>query len=487
MVAQEKSDLIVDAIAHAEKTGYGQYFIDRTAENGLKGLPDADFYSALRKLRDQERVISAKLPGDPVRELNKRIVIISRGYEKVLSDPKPSPKPPDHTHEFLFSKTPIFDNWYAAHLLKRNSDFSSLTALNQDKIWITLLDIEEKLQMVSSNQMTISLFFNHTTPLIPSNFITGPFRGEALDYLKNKGVVYSYDIRPMGLSSYVSLNFDIPKFQGLKKAVETVIATRDKPPTPQREKPKVPDSNFHLETALKNFEGLSPANKDKVWITIRDIEEASEIFIDGPPIKMEIPLLSHRRTNLIGDNASSGSARNDALLFLFQIEAIKLFHIKQRGQDDFVEIYPSPIEFNSFKKAMDSIYTPEIQPTIVPEEAGDALKEGIIYEIVYTQSREILVNNFLIGKPDFNGENDNVFGYLFKHPNVPVSLDDLGKVLGGKPPKKALSKIVENLGFCGELKSIFFSVSKTTIMFKNPITRAHLATSKTSLLKLSLK
>lgn len=485
MDQEDKFSVVVDAIAHAKETKHGQCFLDRTPENGLQGMSNGDIYSVLRILRDKEGLISVRLPSDPVTRRNVKIVhVTSHAPQMNAFEPQSQPTP---VHEFTFFKKPGFENWYAAHLLKKNADFANLTPLNQDKIWITLLDIDEKLQMVSSNQMTIPLFFNHSTPLIPSNLITGPFRGEALDYLKNKGVVYSYEIRPMGLSSYVSLHFDIPKFQGIKKAVETVIATRDKPPTPPREKPKAPATRFHLETALKKFEGLSPVNKDKVWITIRDIEEAMEIFIDGPPMKMEIPLLFHRRTSLVGDTANSGSARKDALLFLFQVEAIKVFEIKQRGQDNYVEVFPSPAEFNSFKDAVNGIYTPQIQGTLSPKVETDAPRDGIAYEVFYTPSREILLNNFLIGKPDFNGENDNVFGYLFKNPNVPVSLDDLGKALGGKPPKKALSKIIENLGFRGEMKAIFFSVSKTSIMFRNPITHEHLKDSNTPLLKLPLK
>jgi hypothetical protein len=100
-----------------------------------------------------------------------------------------------------------------------------------------------------------------------------------------------------------------------------------------------------------------------------------------------------------------------------------------------------------------------------------AVEPEPMLKITYTNGREIFLNNiFLIGKPDFNGENDLVFSYLFKNPNKPFTKNEIERVIG-EALQKSLHKIVENLGFGGDLKKVFFSVSKDSIQFNNPISK----------------
>ena len=93
----------------------------------------------------------------------------------------------------------------------------------------------------------------------------------------------------------------------------------------------------------------------------------------------------------------------------------------------------------------------------------------MVYEIKLTTSREILLNNLVLARPEFGSENEIVFRYLFDNPNRPVKLDELQKRMGDQAIKKTLHKIVENLGFQGDLKDAFFSVTKDSILFRNPI------------------
>lgn len=98
----------------------------------------------------------------------------------------------------------------------------------------------------------------------------------------------------------------------------------------------------------------------------------------------------------------------------------------------------------------------------------------IIYEITYAPSREILLNQtFQLAKPDFDSENDLVFSFLYKHPNKKHTLKEIEVGIGSELGK-TLHKIVENLGFKGDLRKIFFDVSGTSICFKNPVTKADL-------------
>lgn len=96
----------------------------------------------------------------------------------------------------------------------------------------------------------------------------------------------------------------------------------------------------------------------------------------------------------------------------------------------------------------------------------------IVHEITWTKDRRILLDGeYEIGKPNFMQENDLVFDFLYNNPNKPWTKDDIksySKVTIGK----SFDKIVENLGFKGDLRKVFFNISKTHIQFNNPVTNA---------------
>ena len=108
-----------------------------------------------------------------------------------------------------------------------------------------------------------------------------------------------------------------------------------------------------------------------------------------------------------------------------------------------------------------------------------AVEDETVYYITYTKAREILLNDVvnnsgrLLAKPNFNSENDTVFNYLYEHPNQKFTREQIkGGVL--ITVIKSLHKIVENLGFRGDIKRVFFDVSEQAIQFRNPITRKDL-------------
>ena len=105
-----------------------------------------------------------------------------------------------------------------------------------------------------------------------------------------------------------------------------------------------------------------------------------------------------------------------------------------------------------------------------PNSENNPSYEDIAYEVSYSDiNRKILVNNFLIAQPNFMGENEVVFTYLYKHPNDAISKEQI-EITSKTKITKRFSKIIENLGFTGELKKAFFIISKDKIMFRNPIT-----------------
>lgn len=94
---------------------------------------------------------------------------------------------------------------------------------------------------------------------------------------------------------------------------------------------------------------------------------------------------------------------------------------------------------------------PVAQSKVVPETQPKGDSQSVAYEITYSGSREILLNKtFQLAKPDFDSENDLVFSYLYEHPNQKFTRGQLEEVIGRKFTK-SLHKIVENLGFEGEL------------------------------------
>ena len=114
------------------------------------------------------------------------------------------------------------------------------------------------------------------------------------------------------------------------------------------------------------------------------------------------------------------------------------------------------------------------KPQIDQKDKVQISPSEIIYEITYSEGREILINGqFILGKPDFERENDLVFDYLINNPNKIITKEEIEKAIGSSLTK-SLHKIVENLGFRGEIKKVFIDVSKVSIRFRNPITRSTL-------------
>ena len=125
--------------------------------------------------------------------------------------------------------------------------------------------------------------------------------------------------------------------------------------------------------------------------------------------------------------------------------------------------------------------SPQTQPSI----AVDKPITEVVYEITYTPLREVLLNKtFQLAKPDFATENDLVFSYLYKNPNQKFTKQQLEEAIDKKLTKN-LHKIVENLGFKSDLRKMFFNVSRTSISFKNPITKTDLEALEIQKIKIS--
>jgi len=106
----------------------------------------------------------------------------------------------------------------------------------------------------------------------------------------------------------------------------------------------------------------------------------------------------------------------------------------------------------------------------LPDEANSHAHK-FTYTVSY-ESGDILINNKLISNPNFDGENDLVFSYLFSNPNKKFTRMQIETSVKPKP-KKTFNKIIENLGFTKDLRKLFFNVSKKSIKFNNPVITSH--------------
>lgn len=197
----------------------------------------------------------------------------------------------------------------------------------------------------------------------------------------------------------------------------------------------------------------------KLYFFVSKLKQTWEISSSNKPIQL------NRLTNLDGRLTQA-----DIKTLLDRLESddkiIKSY--KQHEENYFIEIAGN---FRSYLIRLKS--DPDYQKF-----AGDKLEDiqiiDPIYQVKYSEkTREILINNFLLAKPDFDSENERVFDFLFANPGTKFSVNDIEKHLG-EPLGKSLHKIVENLGFTKELKAAFFSVSATSIQFRNPVTKADL-------------
>lgn len=126
----------------------------------------------------------------------------------------------------------------------------------------------------------------------------------------------------------------------------------------------------------------------------------------------------------------------------------------------------------SFGKYYDKVKTDYLQETKQegkPDKQKEnqeqkAVQEDIAYQIKYNEmTSQITCNDFLLSKPQYDSTNERFFRTVYARPNCTINIADID--LQGK----SVHKIIEQLGFVGDLKKIFFKANKNTVIFHNPI------------------
>jgi hypothetical protein len=91
-----------------------------------------------------------------------------------------------------------------------------------------------------------------------------------------------------------------------------------------------------------------------------------------------------------------------------------------------------------------------------------------MYSITIRDKAVLLNNTFVLSTPNFDSENNNFIDYIMNNQNKTLKKDFIEKELGRKI-KKSFHSIVNDLGFKGEIRKIFFKVSKVSVFFNNNI------------------
>ncbi len=254
-----------------------------------------------------------------------------------------------------------------------------------------------------------------------------------------------------------------------------------------------PDPNNPID--LKK---LSRFDLHKIWITLLDIQDSHKDR-NWPHIKIYIQF--GHSTDIIPTIRNTSRFRYEALYMLKKSGAIRDFNKEESilgSMIDNPELGRIRIEvdesfyYEVFEEVAELIESK--QEISVKKETGSAdpkpnssVNDEIIYVVEYTPTREVLLNKIIIAKTEFDSENDNVFGFISKNPNRTITIQELAGKLGGNEPAKSLHKIVENLGFIGDLRNAFFNISKDSIMFRNPLKRSDLEAMGKGWLRITLK
>lgn len=230
---------------------------------------------------------------------------------------------------------------------------------------------------------------------------------------------------------------------------------------------------------------LSRKSLEKIWEVLQEIENKRGITPEGEDIS--IPQVHMGKTR---DENGAKNYSNERLNILKKLEqegaVTDIRWQKAHHLNGYLKIgnrYFEVLDFyeNEYKNAAKSYQESQEQT------AGIGNNKGVAYRITYSpKNREILVNEFLLAKPDFNSENEITFSYLYDNSNKTISINEIEKQVGQKL-KKSIHEILRDLGFTGSFAKAFFSASNKGVIFRNPITFQDLKDLKIDFIKIQEK
>lgn len=124
---------------------------------------------------------------------------------------------------------------------------------------------------------------------------------------------------------------------------------------------------------------------------------------------------------------------------------------------------------------------PVIRTDTLEQALGNRIDDGrVACEIQFVRG-DVLLFNHITGKqrvlasPNFDSTNDNVFQHLYEHTGQVFTLGEL-RSAARTPGLNDLHKIAEALRFDGDLKKLFFRISKGSIVFDRTVSVGQLVT-----------
>ncbi len=98
--------------------------------------------------------------------------------------------------------------------------------------------------------------------------------------------------------------------------------------------------------------------------------------------------------------------------------------------------------------------------------------------VIELKDRGVWVNEFLLSRPHATGKNMGFFEYVFEHPDKLISRDSLPKFVQQDVAARSFSKVLNDLGFKGEILKVFFPErGKSQLRFRKEVTLSQLAKS----------
>lgn len=310
-------------------------------------------------------------------------------------------------------------------------------------------------------------------------------------------------IHPMGelVGHYPDLEL-LMLFKKLQDDEKVLRVTKTPPQGDERWNPSYDDDYYGLELQpafdeyflkiqnepeYQDFSGKKPAQQpikedgngakysrkalQKIWDVLQEIEEKRGItsFQDD----ISIPQVHFSK---VRDDREASAYSDERLNILRKLENEEKAIKDVRWPNDFQKFVYLKIANNYFDvfKKYEELYKKAAHEFEQARPIQEAILDNPIYEVKYSEkTRKILINNFLVKKLQSFSENDSIFAYLYKNPNQEKSSEEI-KLGTGLESVKDLNKFLENIGFTGDLRKVFFKASKDKIRFNNPITKEHL-------------
>lgn len=237
--------------------------------------------------------------------------------------------------------------------------------------------------------------------------------------------------------------------------------------------------------------------EEKTWIVISQLYELSKITSTDENIKIEpknckieprlfqpiisklqkdykvIKLFSRYTTELSFGQLNDLSAKTEAI---YNNNGVLINYHFEEHETDGYELKLLP-EFYEFYKT--------IKKKFVNQPAQNQTKQDtIIYKLEFNQNTlQLTINNVLISTPTFDNDSHRFIEYMINNENKTIKTKTLINEAKLDHNKK-ITNIVNDLGFKGKSRNLFFKISKKSIKFTNPITQKILDESKIDQLSL---